>query len=86
MVGARWFGAKGRIAEAAEVVDVPLEDDAVALAIVEVRFAAGTHEHYLVALGEGDEPEELLAPEAARVTHRRSPRAAGTRRSRAARR
>ena len=52
---ARWFGAKGRVAEAAEVVDVPLEDDAVALAIVEVRFQAGTHEHYLVALDDGDE-------------------------------
>ena len=52
---ARWFGAKGRVAEAAEVVAVPLEDDAVALAIVEVRFLAGTHEHYLVALDDGDE-------------------------------
>ena len=51
---ARWFAAKGRALESAEVVGVPVEDGPVALAIVEVRFAAGTHEHYLVALG-GDE-------------------------------
>ena len=55
VVGARWFAAKGRAAEAAEVVDVPVEDEVVALAIVEVRFAAGTHEHYLIALDDSDE-------------------------------
>ena len=36
------------------------EDGPVALAIVEVRFAAGTHEHYLVALGEDDEPVDAF--------------------------
>jgi predicted trehalose synthase len=55
VTGARWFAAKDRVAEDAEVVGVPVEDGPVTLAIVEVRFGAGTHEHYLVALGDGDE-------------------------------
>ena len=46
---ARWFAAKGRALESAEVVGVPVREGLVTLAIVEVRFAAGTHEHYLVA-------------------------------------
>jgi predicted trehalose synthase len=54
--GARWYAAKGRAVESAEVVGVPVQEGLVALAIVEVMFAAGTHEHYLVALGEDDEP------------------------------
>ncbi len=54
--GARWFAAKDRALESAEVVGVPVREGLVALAIVEVRFAAGTHEHYLLALGEDDEP------------------------------
>jgi maltokinase len=53
--GARWFGAKDRTPESAEIVGLPVADGAVSLAIVEVRFAAGTHEHYVVALGSGDE-------------------------------
>jgi predicted trehalose synthase len=57
---ARWFAAKGRALESAEVVGVPVREGLVALAIVEVRFAAGTHEHYLVALGEGDEPVDAF--------------------------
>ena len=57
---ARWFAAKGRALESAEVVGVPVEDGPVALAIVEVRFAAGTHEHYLVALGDGDDVVDVL--------------------------
>ena len=57
---ARWFAAKGRSLESAEVVAVPVEDGHVALAIVEVRFPEGTHEHYLLALGEGDEPEDVF--------------------------
>jgi predicted trehalose synthase len=57
---ARWFAAKGRALESAEVVGVPVEDGPVALAIVEVRFAAGTHEHYLVALGEDDEVVDVF--------------------------
>ena len=60
---ARWFAAKGRALESAEVVGVPVREGLVALAIVEVRFAAGTHEHYLLALGEDDEPgRRLRAP------------------------
>ena len=54
VTGARWFAAKDRVPEDAEVVGVPVEDDLVTLAIVEVRFGAGTHEHYLVALGADD--------------------------------
>ena len=52
---ARWFAAKGRVAEGAEVVGLPVEDGPVVLAIVEIRFTSGTHEHYLLAFGEGDE-------------------------------
>jgi maltokinase len=55
VVGARWFAAKDRTPESAAIVGLPVEDGQVNLAIVEVRFATGTHEHYLVALGEGDE-------------------------------
>jgi predicted trehalose synthase len=58
--GARWFAAKGRALESAEVVGVPVEEGLFALAIVEVRFAAGTHEHYLVALGGEDGPVEVF--------------------------
>ena len=53
---ARWFAAKGRALESAEVVGVPVREGLVALAIVEVRFAAGTHEHELAHVelfGEG---------------------------------
>ena len=60
IVDARWFAAKGRTLESAEVVGVPVDDALFALAIVEVRFAAGTHEHYLVALGEDDGPAEVF--------------------------
>ena len=69
--GARWFAAKDRALESAEVVGVPVREGLVALAIVEVRFAAGTHEHYLLALGEDDEPHDAFErPEVAA----RSPR------------
>jgi maltokinase len=60
VTGARWFAAKDRVAEEAEIVDLPVEDGSVALAIVEVRFGAGTHEHYLVALGGDDEPVDAF--------------------------
>jgi len=58
--GARWFAAKGRALESAEVVGVPVHEGLVALAIVEVMFAAGTHEHYLLALGEDGEPVDAF--------------------------
>jgi predicted trehalose synthase len=47
-----------------------VEDGLVTLAIVEIRFGAGTHEHYLVALGAGDECSDAFErPEvAARLT------------------
>ncbi len=57
---ARWFAAKDRAVESAEVVGVPVSDGLVSLAIVEVRFAAGTHEHYLVALGNDDAPVDAF--------------------------
>ena len=57
---ARWFAAKDRVAEEAEVVGVPVEDGIVTLAVVEVRFGAGTHEHYLVALGDDEGEEEAF--------------------------
>ncbi len=46
--GARWFGAKDQTPDSAEIVGLPVEDGVVVLAIVEVRFPTGTHEHYLV--------------------------------------
>lgn len=58
--GARWFAAKDRALESAEVIGVPVREGLVALAIVEVRFAAGTHELYLLALGEDDEPVDAF--------------------------
>jgi maltokinase len=60
VTGARWFAAKDRVPEEAEVVDVPVKDGPVTLAIVEVRFGTGTHEHYLVALGGDDEPVDAF--------------------------
>ena len=53
--GARWFAAKDRTPESAQVVGLPVEESSVALAIVEIRFTTGTHEHYLLALDDGDE-------------------------------
>ncbi len=58
--GARWFAAKDRALESAEVVGVPVREGLVSLAVVEVRFAAGTHEHYLIALGEDAEPVDAF--------------------------
>jgi len=60
VTGARWFAAKDRVPEVAAVVGVPVEDDLVALAIVEIRFGTGTHEHYLVALGDDEGGEEAF--------------------------
>ena len=75
---ARWFAAKGRVAESAEVVGLPVEDGPVVLAIVEIRFTTGTHEHYLLAFGEGDELVDALErPEVA------GPRSPASRRGRA---
>ena len=45
---ARWFGAKDKTLEGAEIVDLPVRDPVVTLAMVEVRFGTGTHEHYLL--------------------------------------
>ena len=65
--GARWFAAKDRTPEGAEVVGLPVEEGNVRLAIVEVRFAAGTHEHYLVAFDDsGDVADAFERPEVAR--------------------
>jgi maltokinase len=57
---ARWFAAKDRTPESAEIVGLPVEDGLFSLAIVEVRFAAGTHEHYVVALGADDEVADVF--------------------------
>ena len=78
---ARWFAAKDRVAEEAEVVGVPVDDGVVQLAIVEIRFGAGTHEHYLVALGTGDEAVDAFErPEvAARLAALAGVRAEGAR-------
>ena len=39
---ARWFGAKDKTPEGAEIVDVPVRDPVVTLAMAEVRFGTGT--------------------------------------------
>jgi maltokinase len=57
---ARWFAGKDRTPESAEIVGLPVEEGLFSLAIVEVRFAAGTHEHYLVALGAEDEVADVF--------------------------
>jgi len=78
--GARWSGIKGRVPESAEVVDVPVSDETVALAIVEVRFPAGTHEHYLVALAGDEAVDAFDRPEVAvRVAALAGVRAEGAR-------
>ena len=62
---ARWFAAKDRVPEEAEIVGLPVEDDLVTLAIVEVRFGAGTYEHYLVALDAGEAADAFERPRVA---------------------
>lgn len=78
---ARWFAAKDRVPEEAEIVGFPVEDDVVTLAIVEVRFGAGTHEHYLVALRADEGAEDAFErPEvAARLASLAGVPAEGTR-------
>ena len=63
--GARWFGAKGKALDSVEIVDRPVEDPAVTLAIVEVRFSTGTHEHYLVDVAADGSVDVLERPEVA---------------------
>src|SRR5262245_48292913 len=64
--GARWFAAKDRTPESAEIVGLPVEDGPVWLAIVEIRFAAGTHDHYVVALSpDADLADAFYHPEVA---------------------
>jgi predicted trehalose synthase len=65
---ARWFAAKDRTPESAEIVDLPVDDGRVRLAIVEVLYPAGTHEHYVIALD--DDPEIADAFEQPEVASR----------------
>jgi trehalose synthase-fused probable maltokinase len=62
---ARWFGAKDQTLEGAEVVAVPVDDSLVALAVVEVRFDTGTHEHYLVDFDADGSVDVLERPQIA---------------------
>jgi trehalose synthase-fused probable maltokinase len=58
----RWFGSKSRELSSVQVIGAPVvctDEPLLALAVVEVRFHAGTHELYHVPLGfrrEWDEP------------------------------
>jgi trehalose synthase-fused probable maltokinase len=58
----RWFGSKSRELSAVHVIGAPVvcvDEPALALAVVEVRFHAGTHELYHLPLGfrrEWDDP------------------------------
>ena len=64
--GARWFPTGDTAPDDARIVGVPVEDGPVALAIVEVSFPPGTHEHYLVALGpDGEAADVFERPEVA---------------------
>jgi trehalose synthase-fused probable maltokinase len=65
VVDARWFGAKDQTPESAEIVALPVEDAQVALAIVEVRFPTGTHEHYLLDFAEDGTADVLERREVA---------------------
>ena len=62
---ARWFGAKDQTLDSAEIVDVPVRDDLVSLAIVEVRFRTGTHEHYTLDFDAEGSADVLERPEIA---------------------
>ena len=62
---ARWFGAKDRTPEGAEIVDLPIRDPVVTLAMVEVRFGTGTHEHYLLDFAADGAADVLERPEIA---------------------
>ena len=62
---ARWFGAKDRTPEGAEIVDLPVRDPVVTLAMVEVRFGTGTHEHYLLDFAADGAADVLERPEIA---------------------
>ena len=62
---ARWFGAKDKTPEGAEIVDVPVRDPVVTLAMAEVRFGTGTHEHYLLDFGADGSADVLERPEVA---------------------
>jgi maltokinase len=81
VTGERWFAAKDRVPEEAAIVGLPVEDGLVTLAIVEIRFGPGTHEHYLVALGAECEPVDAFErPEvAARLAALAGVRAEGAR-------
>jgi maltokinase len=62
---ARWFGAKDKAPESAEIVDLPVQDPVVTLAIVEIRFGTGTHEHYLLDFAADGSADVLERPEVA---------------------
>lgn len=62
---ARWFGAKDKTPEGAEIVDLPVRDPVVTLAMVEVRFGTGTHEHYLLDFAADGSADVLERPEVA---------------------
>jgi predicted trehalose synthase len=59
---ARWFGAKAQAPEGAEIVDLPVQDPVVTLAMVEVRFGTGTHEHYLLDFAADGSADVLERP------------------------
>jgi predicted trehalose synthase len=62
---ARWFGAKDQTPESAEIAALPVEDAAVVLAIVEVMFGTGMHEHYLLDFAADGSADVLARPEVA---------------------
>src|SRR4029453_6440533 len=79
--GARWFAAKDRTPESAEIVGLPVEEGPVWLAIGEGRFPAGAHDHYVVALSADAEVADACGhPEVAtRVAELAGVRASGAR-------
>lgn len=68
VVGRRWFAAKEREPEGAQVTAVAHADDELELALVEVRFLEGTHDTYQLALtfDDGGAHDALERPASAR--------------------
>ena len=64
LVQQRWFGSKARELSAFHVLDVvPLrrEEPELALALIEARFGAGTHDLYQLLVGTGEGREQIGA-------------------------
>ncbi len=61
LVGQRWFASKAREVQVHPLALLPLSDEpAVSVALVEARFASGTHDLYQLLVGRGPDGQILL--------------------------